>query len=378
MVADTIEGGSHLWAKNPDRPDPSKQLTNDRGDFWPSVARTGRTLFHRQQGSFVEALGDSDLYVGSWNQERFAEGRTAAIVKAARGQLSDDGRRALFARGEFDDELWLGELDAVTAASRVSTGFYLTPYEPETLELSGQTAAWAPQGSDRLYFGRKSPTVRGAYELAQADVRTGPAVGEPVVLLREPPGAGGTGALRVMDLAVSPSGDALAALVAGRLPEQGGRVVVIDLARPGTAARTVAEEPVGVGVTLVGWTRRHTILAMISKYKGPDPQLIEIDPRGGRRSIADEPGLVVETARLDPGRDRLIATVIDHGAATVQEIAVTGGARRTLVPNDVEGVTFGGYALASDGWLIYTRRENNANVWLFDFRERSTQSPIQR
>ena len=75
------------------------------------------------------------------------------------------------------------------------------------------------------------------------------------------------------------------------------------------------------------------------------------------------------TARLDSARGRVFATSADR-FSTVRMVSLATGSSKAIVANAVEGVTFGGFTINADGWLLYMRKETNHDVWLFDFGDR--------
>jgi len=105
--------------------------------------------------------------------------------------------------------------------------------------------------------------------------------------------------------------------------------------------------------------------------------LFEVDKAGHARHIATLNGLRGITARLSTTADRLLATTTTDGIDAVCAFSLKDGSRVTIVPNDIEGITFGGYAPMRDGSLLYMRKEINYNVWLFDFRPDSSRSTAQ-
>jgi len=47
------------------------------------------------------------------------------------------------------------------------------------------------------------------------------------------------------------------------------------------------------------------------------------------------------------------------------------------VANALEGITFGGYAVTNDGWLLYMRKDTNHDVWAFSLSDHQAASPSQ-
>ena len=161
---------------------------------------------------------------------------------------------------------------------------------------------------------------------------------------------------------------------ATRRPYRGGLLELIDLRQTSAKPRTLFEATAGAQVYLKGWTRRGTIVALRSFR--PDvrnvTEIWEITPRGDARLIATERGFVGMTARLDPVRDLLFATSVEHDLSTVRAVSLATGGSKTVVANAVDGITFGGYAVTPDGWLLHMRKQTNHDVWVFSLGDLQT------
>ena len=94
---------------------------------------------------------------------------------------------------------------------------------------------------------------------------------------------------------------------------------------------------------------------------------LSINRRAVLATLASVPGLRGMTAVLDAARDRLFATGVAKGLASVLTVSLERGAVRPVVPNEMEGITFGGYAVTADGRLVFMKKETNYDVWMFDF-----------
>jgi hypothetical protein len=228
--------------------------------------------------------------------------------------------------------------------------------------------AWSPRDSSTLYFVRRG---QSRLELVQATL-DGNLAPRFDVLASEAPVPPRSEPL-FKDLAVAGDGSALAFVVGDRFPYRGGRMMWLDLRRPGAPPRRILEAPDGTETSIAGWTSRQTVVAVISRAEpGSAAQVQEVGADGHRRPPISEPGLIAVTARLDAASDRLYVTATDKGVAAVRAVPLNGGRPTTLVAYDIEGITFGGYAVTRDGWLIYMRKEVNHNVWLFRVRDENT------
>jgi len=374
IVADTLEESAHLWAVNPDKTDAPRQLTNDsQTDLWPSASSTGRVLFHRGRGAFVGYLPrDTDLYTASWQGARLSDEKRWG--PGTRASLSADGRRVAFLRWRDDGkgpDLWIADLDSTKPPVRLDDLFPASNTHSTTWEPGGQTVVWSPHDAETLYFVRSRSG--GRLELMRATI--GPELTATIeVLMSEAQPPPPARSLVLKDLAVAGDGAALAFVIGEQLaPNTGGRLMWLDLTQTSATPRKVLEVPRGMDLSIAGWTARQTIATLISSAdQASAVQIREIGGSGPVRQPVLIPGLISVTARLDPRRDCLFVTATDKAVATVQSVPLSGRRPTTLVPNDVEGITFGGYAVTTDGWLLYMRKEVNSNVWLFRVHENNT------
>jgi eukaryotic-like serine/threonine-protein kinase len=376
VVADTVEQIAHLWAVDPSGTSPAIQLTNDsRSDLWPSVTQSGRVIFHRRKGSFVTyATRDTELIEARWTDFRLVTG--GVVGAGAAGAVSDDGRRVFFLRwtdtAQDFPELWVKELDSPRQPVRVWDRFWFPGNHRTTWAPLGQNATWAPGGSDGLYFVRRASGTDPTFEIVRATFDASLTATMQIL-------AADRGDQRFLDLAVSDDGSLLAAVRTNRRLFRGGSVEVLDLRRSGSPPRVVFESAEGTQLAVKGWTRRGTIVVLRSFR--PDvknaTEIWEIDPRGKPRLLATEVGLLAMTARLDSTRDVLFATSIKDDVSTVRSVSLANGGSKTVVANSFDGITFGGYALTADGWLLYMRKDTNQDVWAFSLSDHQAVSPSQ-
>jgi serine/threonine protein kinase len=370
LVADTREQVAHLWAVNPDMSSTAMQLTADsRNDLWPSISSTGRLIFHRRRGfGVVNTPTDTEIITARWEDRRLVPGDV--VGPGAGGGISADGRRIFFLRptpaSAAVPEFWVKDLDSLEPARKVWDVFSFPGTHIETWAPIGQNATWPRTGSDAVLFVRRTGASDFSYEIVRAAL--GPDLSATFHVL-----ATGKGEDRFFDLAPSADGTRLAFVAANRRPYRGGLVQTVAADGASPAPRTLFKSDEGAHLFVKGWTRRGTLAVL--KSLRPDrenaTEIWEVGLDGSARRIATVPGLLGMTARLDASRDRLVATKVEQGLATVLLIPLTGGAARTVIPNAVAGVTFAGYVVAPDGWLLYMRRQTNLDVWLFDFADPS-------
>jgi|SoiMethySBSTD1v2_1073268.scaffolds.fasta_scaffold15506_4 serine/threonine protein kinase len=376
VVADTVEQIAHLWAVDPAGSASSVQLTNDsRSDLWPSLSQTGRLIFHRRKGSFVTySTRDTELVDARWTDFRLVPG--AVIGSGAAGGVSADGRRVFYLRwtdnpADFP-ELWVKDLDSPNQPVKLWNQFWFPGNHVNTWAPMGQNAVWGPRGSDELYFVRPGPSTDPTFEIVRATLDANLKATMHVL-------AAAHGEQRFPDLAVSDDGSFLAVVRTNRRLYRGGTVELLDLGRPEAPPNVVFEGAEGTQLYVKGWTRRGTIVAL--RAFRPDvknaTEIWEIDPRGKRRLIAVEAGLLGMTAVLDPVRDRLFGTSVTNDLSTVRSVSIVTGTSKTVVANALEGITFGGYAVTNDGWLLYMRKDTNHDVWAFSLSDHQAASPSQ-
>jgi len=374
VVADTVEQIAHLWAVDPAGSASSVQLTNDsRSDLWPSLSQTGRLIFHRRKGSFVTySTRDTELIDARWNGFRLVPG--AVIGSGAAGGVSADGRRVFFLRwtdnlADFP-ELWVKDLDSPSQPVKVWDRFWFPGTHVNTWAPMGQSAAWGPPGSDELFFVRPGLSTDPTFEIVRATLD--PSLTASMHVL-----AAAHGEQRFPDLAVSDDGLLLALVRTNRRLYRGGTVELLDLGRPGAPPNVIFEGAEGTQLYVKGWTHRGTIVVLRASYLKNATEVWEIDPRGKRRLIAVEAGLLAMTAVLDPVRDRLFGTSVTNDLSTVRSVSLVTGTSKTVVANSLEGITFGGYAVTNDGWLLYMRKDTNHDVWAFSLSDHQAASPSQ-
>ena len=376
MVADTIEQVSHLWALDLDTAAAAAQLTNDsRSDLWPSIASSGKVVFHRRRGSFVVYTpDDTEIATADWTADHRLQ--TGPVLGAgATGSISPDGRRVFFLRWTEASheyaEFWVRDLTSLNAGRMLWNRFWFPGNQVDTWAPLGQSATWGPRGSDELFFARRADSADVSIELVRATLAADLSAKVQVLATTRDQG-------RFTDLAVSDDASSVAYVAATRRPHRGGTVQILDLRRPEAGPTTVfqATEKDGAQLYVRGWTRRGTIVVL--KSLRPDrentTEIWEVHPRGSTQRVAVIPGSLGMTSRFDSARDRLFATVIEKGHASVRAVSLPSGAQRTIVPNAVDGVTFAGYGVAPDGWLLYMRKDTNKDVWLFNFAGRRSGS----
>jgi hypothetical protein len=370
VVADTVEQIAHLWAVDPAGTSPSVQLTNDsRSDLLPSISLSDRVVFHRRKGTLLNwTLTDTELMEAQWANHRLSPG--TVIGAGATAGISADGRRAFFLRwpetaSDFP-ELWVKDLDSPNQAVRLWDKFWFPGNHINTWAPLGQNAAWAPSRSDRLFFVRRAASTDPTFEIVQATLNAD--LTSTVQVL-----ATDRGEQRFFDLAVSDDGSLLAYVAANRRPFRGGKLQLLDLRHPDAPPKTVFETAEGA-LYVKGWTRRGAIVALRSFR--PDvknvTELWEVHPTGKTKFVAAEAGLLGMTARFDPAGDRVFATSVVNDISTVRAMSLTNGTSKTIVANAVDGITFGGYAVTNDGWLLHMRKDTNHDVWVFGLGDHRT------
>jgi serine/threonine protein kinase/Tol biopolymer transport system component len=377
IVADSVEQTAHLWAIDPSAPSSSKvQLTNDsRSDLWPSTASSSdRIVFHRRKGSFfVHTSTDTEIVTTRWTHS----GPLAAEVVASgtAGLLSPDGRRVLFLRSVWANpavptssslpELWVHSLNSPRSPVLVGDSFWFAGTDQDTWAQLARNAIWAPN-SNEVFFVRRAPASASTFEVVRAALGADLTPSGMSVLHT------GVNDERFADLAVSQDGRALAVVVGNRRPYRGGTLRVLDLSTPDAPFKSAFTTPVGTQLHVTGWTKRGTIVALVSPRPdgGGSTEVWDIDPRKEPRRVGSEVGLVGWTGRLDVAGDRLFATTSSGGLGAVRVLPLNGETSRIIESSAVEGITFGGYAITVDGWLLYMRKSTNRDVWIFEAGDR--------
>jgi Tol biopolymer transport system component len=378
LVADTVAQIAHLWAVNPSSNAAPRQLTNDsRSDVSPSLAAAGdRLVFNRRRSSFVQfATFDTDLVFARWNDARLSIERV--VGPGASVDLSPDGQHMVFVRWPAENsrtpELWIQELDASKPAVLLSDRFWFRGIDIGTWSLLGQTTAWGSAGSREVFLVRRAPEGSAGFELVRTTVDA-EFRGTATVLAKTTNNEDS-----FTDLEVSPDGKALAFVSSSRRPYRGGKLFWLDLENRDSTPRSILEQPDGIQLHIAGWTRRGTVIAAGAwrPDRGIGSDVFEVGRSGTVRHVATAEGVLGVTARLDAARDRMFATTINGGVATVTILALSDGRPTQLVSNEIDGISFGSYTPTPDGWLLYMRKEINYNPWLFDFRTGSASTALQ-
>lgn len=360
LVADTVTEASHLWAVDPHTAAAPQQLTNDgRRDVWTAAASSGRVLFHRSRGSY-EAFSpfDTNMLLATWVNHRL---EMAGDLGAGFGaSLSPTARRAYFLRESAASpvypELWVKDLNTPRPAAMLWERFLFPGVHIQTWSPMSRNAAWAPNNDGLLYFVRQVAAAK-TVEVVRAELRDD--LSADMRVLAAMPLADQQ---RFGDLSVSPDGASLAYVTTGRRPYLGGKLMLTNTAEPKPAL--LLEAPVGTQLFAAGWSRRGRLVAVISPPQGLS-DVVEVDRGGSRRLIARVEELVGPTVVLDALHDRIVFTRTQDGVSSVMLLSLMDGRVTTAVPNALDGVTFGGYAPMTDGWLIYARKETNNDVWAF-------------
>lgn len=369
IVADTVEQSSHLWVANPDGRSDAVQLTNDsRSDLWPNISTSaGRVIFHRRQPAFVEYTpDDTEIVTARWANRRLTV--ETAVGPGTGGGLSVDGRRLFFLRwtetSRATPELWVKNLDSPDPGRRLWDRIWFPGNDVDTWAPIGQTVAWAHQGSDQLFFVRRAASVEQVYEIVRASLAQDLTATMQVL-------AEARGDRRFTDLAVSDDGASLAVVAASRRPYRGGAVQILDSQHPDSSPRVVFESVEGTQLYVRGWTKRGTAVVVKSvPGEGAATEVWEASAQGSPRRVAAVPGLLGMTSRLDAARDRLFATCVDARVRAICQVSLTSGSSKRMMANALEGVTFAGYAITGEGWLVYMRKDTNFDVWVFELADR--------
>jgi hypothetical protein len=370
IVADTLEENAHLWAVHPDQPEAPRQVTNDsRSDLSPTFGNSTQLLFHRSKGAFVRYVPNATEILSAAFDGR-ALGGERRIGDGTGGLLSSDGGLIAFFRfpqGATVPESWIGRADGSLPQARIAERPSIPGIYIPTWETAGQTVAWSPIDPATLFYARRSPPNRVELVRVRIDKDLGT---KSDVIFTETRETAPNDQESIKDIAVAPEGNQVAVVVAGRFPYRGGRILCIDLNKSDAGHRQILVAPMGMESVLAGWTGRGTVAAALSPEPGaPGAEIVEVRPDGSVRQKLGAPGLLGVSARVDQARNRVVFTSQLAGVATVRSLDLVSGKERTLVGNEIEGITFGGYATAQDGTVVYVRKEIKHDVWLFRVRQ---------
>jgi len=122
---------------------------------------------------------------------------------------------------------------------------------------------------------------------------------------------------------------------------------------------------------LVGWLRSgqellvKSVPGKASLSPGPvDVSLFAISVRDGKqRPVAQLPVTYFQNIRLAPAADQIAYVTRQDGADSLQAIATTGGATKTIVTSNDPRVYFSAIAWSPDGKTIYYGKQSSWTVF---------------
>jgi Tol biopolymer transport system component/tRNA A-37 threonylcarbamoyl transferase component Bud32 len=378
IVADTLAENAHLWAVHPDRPEGPRQITNDsRSDLSPGVGPGGQLILHRGKSAFIRYVpNDTEIYTAVFDNDGLAGERR--VAEGTGGSLSADSRLIAFLRFAKEGnlpELWISPVDGSRPAVRIEQRPSFPGIHIPTWETLGQTVAWSPVEATTLFYARRLRP--NGVELVRVRIDKDLGTTSDVMFSEIRETAPGDQE-NIKDVAVAPQGNLAAIVIASRMPNRGGRILCVDLNTGNGGHREVLTAPMGSDIALAGWTGRGTLAATLtSGDTASGGEIVEVRPEGHVRQKLGAPGLLGFSARVDAAHNRVVFTSQLAGVATVRSVDLVSGRARTLVANEIEGITFGGYATAPDGTVIYVRKEVNHDVWLFRARPANSGEIIQ-
>lgn len=370
IVADTLEESAHLWAVHPGRPGAPRQITNDsRSDLSPTFGPGGQLLLHRGKLAFIRYVpNDTEIHAATFGNQGLAGVRR--VVEGTGGSLSSDGKLIAFLRlsdGRNLPELWISPVDGSRPPARIEERPSFPGIHTPTWEAVGQTVAWSPVEPGTLFYARRLRPNGVELVRVRIDKDLGTQSDTVFTEIRE---AAPGDQESVKDVAIAPQGNLAAVVVASYMPNRGGRILCVDLNKTDSGHRQILTAPMGLEIALAGWTGRGTLAAALTPQDVTSGgEVIEVRPDGYVRQKIAVPGLLGFSARVDPARNLVVFTSQLAGVATVQSVDLANGRGRELVANEIEGITFGGYAIAQDGTVVYVRKEVSRNVWLFRARQ---------
>jgi len=350
VLYSTDRDESDLWSVKLDHAKES-QLTSDAGvELWPDVAPNDETVaFQATRATTNAAIFNCLILAKSLKND------TAPTQLAPDGFApvwSPDGKQIAFLRSiKGTNDLWLvhaggGDAKPLTSGGITFAGFALLPYN----RMQTQDFQWSPD-SGRLLYCANSSGVANVWQIGIDG--SGP------TQLSDNTDAN----LHFFNPTWSPDGQRVAWLALS--PGQKQSSWSIWLIAEGRKKQIFQSDSM---LGLVGWSPsgQELILKSVSgKSSGPgDVNLFAMSvPDGKQRSLAQLPATYFQNIKLARAGNQIAFVTRQDGADSLQVIAATGGAPRTILTSSDPRVYFSTIAWSPDGKTIYYGKQSSWTVF---------------
>ncbi len=353
ILYSTDRDESDLWSVKQDHAKES-QLTSDAGvELWPDVAPDGETVAFQATHATTNATFFNCLILA-----KSLKSDAAATQLAPDGFAplwSPDGKQVAFLRHvNGTNDLWLvhaagGDAKPLTTGSVTFGGFSKLPYN----RVETQDFQWSPD-SARLIYCADSSGVANVWQIGID--------GSAPVQLSDNTDAN----IHFFNPTWSPDGRQVAWLALSTAQKKASWSVW--LIAEGQQKQILQSDSM---LGLVGWSPSGQQLIVKSVpgksglSAGPvDVSLAAMSVRDGRqRSLAQLPATYFQNIKLAPVSDQIAFVTRQDGADSLQVIAATGGATKTILTSSDPRVYFSAIAWSPDGKTIYYGKQSSWTVF---------------
>jgi hypothetical protein len=167
--------------------------------------------------------------------------------------------------------------------------------------------------------------------------------------------------VRIVDLAVSPDGRAVAWL---ETTKEHAIVQVFESPEGRKSLPAIARA--GASAYLAGWSRQDAVLVKLSQRRGQvqEVQLIEVPLTGSVRAVATIDHAAVPAVSLDMMRGRVMITRNEQGVHNIYAVSLRDGATQKLTNNESPGVSFSGIQPLRADAIVFAREERKRDIWV--------------
>jgi serine/threonine protein kinase/Tol biopolymer transport system component len=353
ILYSTDRDESDLWSVKLDHMKES-QLTSDAGvELWPDVAPDGETVAFQATRATTNANLFNCLIMAKSLKSAAAPTQLASDGFAP--LWSPDGKQVAFLRStNATNYLWLvhaggGDAKPLTTGSVTFGGFTQLPYN----RFQTQDFQWSPDSARLIYCANTS----GVANVWQIGID-----GSAPTQLSDNTDAN----VRLFNPTWSPDGQRVAWLA--RSTDQKQVSWSVWLLAEGQKKKIFQSDSM---LGLVGWSQSSQELIVKSVPSkaglavGPvDVGVSALSVRDGKqRSLAELPATYFQNIKLAPAGNQIAFVTRQDGADSLQAIATTGGATKTILTSSDPRVYFSAIAWSPDGKTIYYGKQSSWTVF---------------
>jgi serine/threonine protein kinase/Tol biopolymer transport system component len=353
ILYSTDRNESDLWSVKLDYSKESQLTSESSIELWPDLAPDGKTIAFQSTGA-----GSGATLFNSLLMSRSLASDASPIQLTTDGFAplwSPDGKQVAFLRLiNGANDLWTvhatgGDAKPLTTGGITFGGFTLLPYN----RMQTQDFQWSPDTA-RLIYCANTSGVANVWQI----------------------GIDGSGPTQLSDNTDanthflnptwSPDGQRVAwlALAPGQTQPSWSIWLIADGQR-----KQIFQSDSVLG--LVGWLQsgQELIVKSVSGQSGPSKAPVDVTLSilsvrdGQQRSLAQLPATYFQNIRLAPAGNQIAFVTRQDGADSLQVIAATGGATKTIVTSSDPRVYFSTIAWSPDGKTIYYGKQASWTVF---------------